>query len=87
MKQKTAIDWLIEELMYESTEMYNHIKDNPEKIEKAKSMFRDQIEEAYKQGCQDTYGNDEPSSSDPEDEKSASDYYQQKYGDEKNTQP
>ena len=50
-------------------------------------MFRDQIEEAYKQGCQDTYGNDEPSSSDPEDEKSASDYYQQKYGDEKNTQP
>jgi len=83
MKQKTAIDWLIEELMYESTEMYNHIKDNPETIEKAKSMFREQIEEAYKQGCQDTYGNDEPSSSDPEDEKSASDYYQQKYGDEK----
>jgi len=76
MKQKTAIDWLIEELMYESTEMYNHIKDNPETIEKAKSMFREQIEEAYNQ---DLYGglighqkfND------------GADYYQQKYGDEK----
>lgn len=82
MKQKTAIDWLIEELMYESTEMYNHIKDNPEKIEKAKSMFRDQIEEAYFKGYNDcdNAGEEERFLLDVGEFSGASDYYQQKYG-------
>jgi hypothetical protein len=92
MKQKTAMTDLLEAIEFfkevvnkEGEPYFNMVKAVAENLKA--TTEREQIEEAYKQGCQDTYGNDEPSSSDPEDEKSASDYYQQKYGDEKNTQP
>lgn len=92
MKQKTAMQIYLDELnrIYNDVNLPRDCKDGIRlcieiAVNQLKSLTteREQIEEAYRKGCEDTYGNDEPSSSDPEDQKSASDYYQQKYGDEK----
>lgn len=72
MSKQTAVKWLIAQILKE-----RKILDLD--VEAAKEMERQQIVDAFVNGCEDTYGQDEPNPNYP-DSKYAQDYYTQTYG-------
>jgi hypothetical protein len=75
MSKQTAVEWLIAQIK-QTVSMSNKVYE----LEKqAKEIEREQIVDAYVNGCEDTYGQDEPNPNYP-DSKYAQDYYTQTYG-------
>jgi hypothetical protein len=74
---QTAIDWLQEQVQLNLSEPMS--PKFAELFEQAREMHKTQIEQAYVEGCFDTYGVDEP---DPNksDEYYAEEYYTKTYG-------
>jgi hypothetical protein len=76
----TAVDWLIEQLKELDRNGFNlQVSKLNELGMQAREMFRKQIEQAYIEGCLDTYGCDKPDTN-KTDEYFAEQYYNQTYG-------
>lgn len=72
----TAIDWFINELKENGLDHIDYAEDI---IKQAKELEKLQIIEAYVQGCNDTYGIDEPSTEEDYDIKEGTDFYNKKF--------
>jgi hypothetical protein len=79
MSKQTAVDWLQAEITKRGPTENNPPKWLQELYDQAKEMEREQIVDAFVNGCEDTYGQDEPNPNYP-DSKYAQDYYTQTYG-------
>jgi len=68
----TAVEYLIELLNFDG-----YVSEDT--INKAKEMEKQQIIQAYVQGCNDTYGIDEPNANPNYDRQEGEQYYNQTY--------
>ena len=76
--EKTAMQIAIE-WVNDNYPKFNHHEIEAKLTELRDTVEKEQIQGAYKKGCFDTYGNDEPNPDDPKDDNSATDYYNQTY--------
>jgi hypothetical protein len=73
----TAIDWLREQVQSNLSEPMS--PKFAELFDRAREMHKEQVEQAYIEGCLDTYGCDEPDAT-KSDEYFAEQYYTKSYG-------
>ena len=71
MKQQTAVEWLVDQIKSDQNQKALSASEWMEVIEKAKQMEKEQIMDAYNQGCNDY---------DELGHKRIEQYYNEKYG-------
>ena len=55
MKKQTAVEWLVEQIKSDQNQKALSASEWMEVIEQAKEMEREQIEEAYNNGCEERH--------------------------------
>jgi hypothetical protein len=73
----TAVDWLREQVQSNLSQPMS--PKFAELFDRAREMHKEQVEQAYIEGCLDTYGCDEPDAT-KSDEYFAEQYYTKTYG-------
>ncbi len=77
--KQTAVEWLVEEMLYRLNIRIENTIDGVELLKEAKAMEKEQQVQFYIKGCDDTYGCDEPNLNPDYDRKQAEQYYEETY--------